>query len=84
MANTPKRLAKPSEKTEFIPPCEALLTRKRIAILLGITPRTLDKMIGAGEYPRCDFRLRDKEHGDPRWRTATHDAWVRRQAGIEE
>jgi hypothetical protein len=63
---------------------EAGLCRRDIAALLRITTRTLDKMIGSGLYPGCDFRVPDPQKGDPRWRVATHDAWVRRQAGIEE
>lgn len=63
---------------------EAALSRADIAALLRITTRTLDNMIGAGQYPRCDFRMPDPEKGDPRWRLSTHDAWVRKRAGVAE
>lgn len=63
---------------------EVGLTRADIAALLRITPRTLDNMVGAGQYPRCDFRMPDPEKGDPRWRLSTHDAWVRKRAGALE
>jgi hypothetical protein len=65
-------------------PCEALLTRRDIAALLRITTRTLDTMISSGQYPRCDLRLPDPEKGDPRWRVATHDAWIRERVGVAE
>ncbi len=57
-----------SDKPAFLPPCEALLTRQRISVWIGVTPQTLDTMNGTGDYPRCGFRLRNKATGDPRGR----------------
>lgn len=63
---------------------DALITRRQAAFLLGTTTRTLDKMIGSGQYPRPDTRIPDPVKGEPRWRLGTHRTWVRRRCGIEE
>lgn len=79
-----KKPTPPPPRPAYMPPSEALLSRSQVATLLGVMPRTFDRMVAAGQYPRCDLRVPDPEKGDPRWRVASHDAWVRRRSGAEE
>jgi hypothetical protein len=57
----------------MIPPgAEALLGKAQICAALGISLRTLQSMLAAGEYPPADTRI----GLFPRWRVATHNAWI--------
>lgn len=62
---------------------EYLLTRRTLAALLSISTKTLDRMISLRQYPPPDLRLPDPETGEPRWRQATHDRWVKVRSGAE-
>jgi predicted DNA-binding transcriptional regulator AlpA len=81
----PRRKAEPVgftvEKVVYLPQAEALLTRQQVARLLSISLRSLASMIARGEYPKADVRLGPQQ---PRWRVATHDAWVRKRAGVQD
>jgi hypothetical protein len=56
---------------------EALLSKDRIAELLGVTTRMVEMMVSAGEYPAPDLRVGRL----PRWRTLTHNGWVQQRTG---
>lgn len=56
-----------------IPPAaDVLMSRDQVARALGISTRTLDELVSAGQYPRADFKL----GLFPRWTIGTHLAWV--------
>jgi predicted DNA-binding transcriptional regulator AlpA len=59
---------------------DGLITRRQVAALLGTTTRTLDKMIGSGQYPRPDTRIPDRVRGEPRWRAGTYRRWLRERS----
>lgn len=53
----------------------ATLSKTQIAAALNYSLRSLDALVSAGGYPRPDFLL----NRSPRWRVATHNAWVDEQ-----
>jgi hypothetical protein len=74
MPQRPKKPKSPPPKPpEPLPPgCEALLSKEQIRRAIGVSLRTLNSMIAAGQYPRADVKI----GLFPRWRVATHNAWV--------
>jgi predicted DNA-binding transcriptional regulator AlpA len=76
----PKK-AKPETSKKPPPPlpagCESLLGKAQICTALGISLRTFQGMLVAGEYPKADIRL----GAFPRWRIATHNAWIESKVG---
>jgi hypothetical protein len=50
---------------------DALLAPSDVCAALRVKPRTLRKLIAAGDYPKPDLDL-----AGPRWFRATHEAWM--------
>ena len=77
MATKTKSKSKDIPKTrptaESLPSgCEAMLGKAQICTALGISLRTFQGMLSSGDYPKCDTRI----GLFPRWRVATHNAWI--------
>lgn len=68
-----KPTPKPGKPPAPLPPgMETLLCRAQVAEALGVTTRTLDAMVSAGEYPRPDTHIGVL----PRWRVVSHNTWI--------
>jgi predicted DNA-binding transcriptional regulator AlpA len=68
-----KAKGKSPKPTPVLPPgCDSLLSKSQVCAALGISVRTLDGMIASGAYPKPDIKLGPF----PRWRVATHNAWI--------
>ena len=65
----------PKDPPALPPGCEALLSKAQICFAIGVSSRTLDSMIAAGEFPRSDARV----GAFPRWRVQTLNAWIGRE-----
>ena len=57
---------------ELAVPPPALLTREDVASLLGIAPRTVQRMVASGDFPRPI----PITSGRARWRRSDIDAWL--------
>ena len=70
-----ERLAERLDRAVQPPPSDAaprLLTKKDVATQLRIDPRTLQRMVDAGEFP-APVPI---SPGRTRWRQATIDEWI--------
>ncbi len=54
------------------PRVEPLLSIAELIAILGVSRRTLERMISGGEFPPADIRIGKL----PRWRRATYERWI--------
>lgn len=80
-AKDKKPKAKQEKQTPVLPnSTEALLGKAQICFAVGVSVRTLQSMLAAGEFPKPDTHIGKF----PRWRVATFNAWVLKQCGVSE
>lgn len=60
--------------------CESLLGKAQICFAVGVSLRTFQGMLAAGEFPPPDTRVGKF----PRWRTETLNDWIRRRCKVAE
>jgi hypothetical protein len=74
MPPRPRKPRPPAPKPpEPLPPgCEAPLSKEQIRRAIGVSLHTLSSIISAGQDSRADVKI----GLFPRWRVATHNAWV--------
>lgn len=74
----PKAKSKPKPKAKPAPVIPEAVTQLleacQIWKALGIAKRKFYGMVSAGEYPPADLKIGRL----PRWRVATHNAWIER------
>lgn len=76
--NTPRVLSNSKRVESLASQCECLLSRHQIATLLSISVRSFGMLVAKGDYPKPDTRLGPQQ---PRWRSLTHNEWVRKRCG---
>lgn len=68
-----KKRAAASKPTPPLPPgCEALLSKQQICFAIGVSLRTFQGMVSAGQFPAADTRV----GAFPRWRVQTLNRWI--------
>jgi len=51
---------------------QLLLNKQDVSFALGISVRTLDRMLACGDFPPADHRFRNH----PKWLRVTLDSWI--------
>ena len=70
----------PAAPPSLPPGCEALLGKKQICFAIGVSARTFDSMVSAGQFPKPDTKV----GLFPRWQVATLNAWIARKCAKPE
>jgi predicted DNA-binding transcriptional regulator AlpA len=74
MSTATKKKPRPIVPIEVPVDCEACLSIGKIAALLSLSRRVVERKIAAGEFPEPDL----KEGRMPRWHKQTYNDWYRR------
>lgn len=70
----------PAAPPSLPPGCEALLGKRQICFAVGVSARTFDSMVSAGQFPKPDARV----GALPKWHVDTLNGWIRRKCAKPE